>query len=255
MEGDSSRDPSSFRRRSSHGMLSTVAHRDLLPVLASALVLSGCLGGNGEGTPEGDGRPSAGDESRVLKSRPLDLPRVDLHGRSIREYGTAGRCWQHGAPEVGTIALPVVREWAALGPWPGIAELKRGPVYAALIGGAPRIVSLSGLPTIGESRSRVVRTIWVSRPSYDGPVLVRGGRLERPGALGFGSRARPRKKLRLPLRSWPRGDAPRTVERAPKGWRAMGVPTRIRAPGCYAFQVDGLGFSYVLAFGVQRATP
>src|SRR5918996_459500 len=30
--------------------------------------------------------------------------------------------------------------------------------------GAPRIVFLSGLPTIGESRWWVVRTIWVSRP-------------------------------------------------------------------------------------------
>jgi hypothetical protein len=29
------------------------------------------------------------------------------------------------------------------------------------------------------------------------------------------------------------------------------MPTRIRGPGCYAFQVDGIGFSYVLAFGVQ----
>jgi hypothetical protein len=262
MEGDSSRDPSSFRRRSSHGMLSTVAHRhllavvaSLLAVLAAALVLSSCLGGNGEGTPEGDGRPSAGDESRVLESRPLDLPRVDLHGRSIREYGTAGRCWQHGAPEVGAIALPGVRGWAALGPWPGEAQLRRGPVYAALIGGAPRIAWMARTGTIGESEWRALRTIWVSRPSYDGPVLVRGGRLERPGHLGFGSRARPRKKLRLPAGSWPRGDAPRTVERAPKGWRAARVPTRIRASGCYAFQVDGLGFSYVLAFGVQRTAP
>jgi hypothetical protein len=25
----------------------------------------------------------------------------------------------------------------------------------------------------------------------------------------------------------------------------VAVPTRIRAPGCYAFQVDGVGFSYV----------
>jgi hypothetical protein len=35
------------------------------------------------------------------------------------------------------------------------------------------------------------------------------------------------------------------------GWRVTSVPTLIRSPGCYAFQVDGLGFSYALAFGVQ----
>jgi hypothetical protein len=30
------------------------------------------------------------------------------------------------------------------------------------------------------------------------------------------------------------------------------IPTLIRDTGCYAFQVDAPGFSYVLAFGVQR---
>jgi hypothetical protein len=44
------------------------------------------------------------------------------------------------------------------------------------------------LPTAGDSRWRLVRTLWISRPS----------------------------------------------------------------PGCNAFQVDGLGFSYVLAFGAQE---
>jgi hypothetical protein len=236
-------------------MPSTVTHAHLLAVLVSALVLSGCLGDNGEGTPEGDGRPPVGDESRVLESRPLDLPRVDLHGRSIREYGTAGRCWQHGAPGVGAIALPVASGWSALGPWPREAELIRGPVYAALIGGAPRIAFLSAQTRIGESRWGAVRTIWMSRPSYDGPVLVRGGRLDRPGRLRFGPGAHPGKELRLPAGSWPRRGAPGSVERAPEGWRATGVSTRIRAPGCYAFQVEGLGFSYVLAFGAQPTAP
>jgi hypothetical protein len=178
---------------------------------------------------------------------------LDLRGRSIRAYGTAGRCWQHGAPEVGAIALPAVPGEAALGPWPGEAELERGPVYAALSEGAPRIVFLSGISTIRGSSWRPVTTVWVSRPSYEGPVLARGGRLDRPGGLGFGSRGRPRKALRLPAGSWPQARTPPRGrgERPPKGWRVTAVPTRIRAPGCYAFQVDGLGFSYVLAFGVQ----
>jgi hypothetical protein len=38
---------------------------------------------------------------------------------------------------------------------------------------------------------------------------------------------------------------------AREGWRVANVPIQIRKPGCYAFQVDGLGFSYVLAVGVQ----
>ena len=217
----------------------------LAAALMLSAVLAGCLGDDGRREQSGaDQRRSAG-AFRELERRPLELPSVDLHGRSIREYGIAGRCFEE--IEVGAIRLPGVRV-AALGPWP---ELERGPVYASLRAGPPRIVHLGVVPTVGRSRWHAVPTIWASRPSYDGPVLVRGGRLEASGRLGFGSRARPLTKLRLPAGDWPRGDAPKAAERAPEGWRATGVPTRVRAPGCYAFQVDGLGFSYVLAFGVQ----
>jgi hypothetical protein len=226
--------------------------------LAAALMLStlvtGCVGdeGGADGR-EGDHPAPATVGFRKLERRRLDLPTVDLGGRSIREYGVAGRCFRE--VEVGAIALPAIPGEAALGPWPGEAELKRGPLYAALLAGPPRIVFLSATPTIGDSRWRAVRTIWVSRPTYDGPVLVRGGRLDRPGRLGFGSRAHPRWELRLPAGAWPLGDihARGRGQRLGEGWRVSSVPTRIRAPGCYAFQVDGLDFSYVLAFGVQRS--
>ncbi|HZA35335.1 MAG TPA: hypothetical protein VE505_10430 [Vicinamibacterales bacterium] len=219
-----------------------------IAAVASA-ALAGCVGNDDGGDRSGfDGPESASGVIRELKSRPLDLPSVDLRGPSIRAGGIAGRCFRE--TEVGAIALPAIPGEAALGPWPGEAELRRGPVYAALLAGPPRIVYFSGLPTIGGSRWRVVRTIWVSRPSYDGAVLVRGGRLERPGGLGFGSQPRPQSDLRLPARSW-RGVAQSPTPDAPKGWRAAAIPTRIRTPGCYAFQVDGLEFSYVLAFGVQ----
>jgi hypothetical protein len=227
----------------------------LVAALLLSWAVSGCLGDDGgpDGSDEG-GSTAATSAFRELENRPLDLPNVEVPddaSRAEREFRyLAGNCWRWGAPEVGALAVRGIPGQAALGPWPGLAELKRGPVYGALIGGAPRIVFLSGQPTIGESNWRVVRTIWSSRPSYEGPVLVRGGRLDRPGRLGFGSRDRPRKELRLPVGSWPRQR--RWVDPSREGWRATSVPTRIRAPGCYAFQVDGLGFSYVLAFGVQQ---
>jgi hypothetical protein len=133
----------------------------------------------------------------------------------------------------------------ALAPYP---HWRRGPVYA-LVGDAPRIVGLSLHPRVG--RWYTVPTIWFSRPSYDGPILVRGGRLDMPGRLRFGSGVRPRMELRLPAGDWPLGDWPRVVQRPPESWRATGIPTLIPAPGCYAYQVDGVGFSYVLAFGAQ----
>jgi hypothetical protein len=228
--------------------MSSLAIRFSLVVAAGLSgALAGCLGGDGENDEPGQRQPRSPPRVfRELAERPLDLPRVDLHRRSIRRYGVAGRCFEE--LEVGAIALPAIPGEAALGPWPDEAALSRGPVYAALVEGAPRIVFLSGSRTIGNSRA--IRTIWVSRPSYSGPVLVRGGRLDRPGELGFGSRVAPDRELRLPAGSWRRlsGRPPADM---PAGWRAAAVPTRIPGPGCYAFQVDGQGFAYVLAFGAQ----
>lgn len=239
------------------------------------VLAAGCSDG---GNPEDRAELGRGNPFRELESRPVELPRVEVPdgvGRAARQFrAVAGHCWSWGAPDVGAIALPGIPGEAALGPWPrsagptvsgsgpGVAAvnrqrgedvLKRGPVYAALLAGPPRIVYLSEPPAPGESKWRAVRTIWVSRPSYHGPLLVRGGRLDRPGRVGFGSAVRPRWELRLPAGSWPHSDVHPRGRARPVGdrWRASSVPTRILDPGCYAFQVDGVGFSYVLAFGVQ----
>jgi len=218
-------------------------------VAVVSAALAGCLGDDDRADRSGfDGRASSNGVFGELERRPLDLPRVDVRGPSIRAGGIAGRCFRE--IEVGAIALAAIPGEAALGPWPGEVELRRGPVYVALLAGPPRIVYLSGLPTIGDSPWRVVRTIWVSKPSYEGPVLVRGGRLDRPGRLGFGTGVRPQHELRLPAGGWRRASRSRKPD-PPRSWRAATVPTRVRSPGCYAFQVDGVEFSYLLAFGVQ----
>ena len=46
----------------------------------------------------------------------------------------------------------------------------------------------------------------------------------------------------------------------PTGWIDYGVYVRVRAPGCYAFQIDGvnqtggLSFSYLIVFKATLAT-
>jgi hypothetical protein len=224
-----------------------VLSKRLLFALAGAIVVAGCSGDPEAGAPEPER-----DVFQALEARPLDLPSIDLPGPSIRA-GIAGRCLSTEETEVGAIGLPRIPGEAVLGPGNTLAELQRGPVYAGLYAGAPRIVHLSLQREIGGSRWTAVKTIWVSRAPYDGPVLIRGGRIEAPGDLGFGNSARPREALRLPSGSWPAGGTdPRGRKQPPRpGWRVTSVPTRIRAPGCYAFQVDGEGFSYVLSFGVQ----
>jgi hypothetical protein len=78
------------------------------------------------------------------------------------------------------------------------------------------------------------KVLWVVAPSYTGPVLIRGARLDAKGDVRFDLGNVPPKELFIP-----RGGGDRASY------------TRLRAPGCYAWQVDGIGFSDIVVF---RAT-
>ena len=200
-------------------------------------------------TRDGDEDPAESPDGRFarLVARPLQLP---------SNSGSIGEC----GVQVGAIEIPGIPTEAALGPWAegkdGITVLRDGPIYA-VIGGIPRVMGLRPAP-----RSRWAiqdETLWISKPSYTGPVLVRGGRLDGQSRIRFGGGPRPRLELRLPAGEWDEPDGVR-LRGAPlqlrKGWRAAMTTTRIKTSGCYAFQVDGEGFSYVLAFkaaGAERA--
>ncbi len=84
------------------------------------------------------------------------------------------------------------------------------------------------------------KVLWYVDPAYGGPVLIRGHQLGGPWWVGFdGFGRRPYAEIRI-------GPGPRGR------WRERGSYTRVRAPGCYAYQVDGLIFSRVIVF---RAAP
>jgi hypothetical protein len=85
------------------------------------------------------------------------------------------------------------------------------------------------------------KNIWVVANSHRGPVLVRGRQLDGPNDVRFengrpaftdASRRQPSLELRL------------------SGPELHGNPstTRLRAGGCYAFQLDGRDFSYLIVF-------
>lgn len=80
---------------------------------------------------------------------------------------------------------------------------------------------------------------WRSAPSYHGPVLIRGHQLGGAGVVGFGEGHVPYDQLQLlgPAQGTPRGPS--------RTWPSF---TRVKAPGCYAYQVDGTSFSYVIVF-------
>jgi hypothetical protein len=77
------------------------------------------------------------------------------------------------------------------------------------------------------------KVLWFVAPAVVGPVLVRGGRIDAPGEVRFDLDLNPAVELRLPA--------------------TLGHPstTRVRAAGCYAYQVDGESFSYPIVFRAE----
>ncbi len=79
------------------------------------------------------------------------------------------------------------------------------------------------------------RVTWVAS-GYQGPILIRGRELEGPHAVGFGEGHVPYDELQLDGGSY---GSP------PGQWLSF---TRVRGPGCYAYQIDGTSFSEVVVF-------
>lgn len=184
------------------------------------------------------------DPFAQLASRPLKLPRHLASGPGCK-LNIGANMGLRGVPTEGVI-----------GPWTNrdddLTRLRRGPVHVVPGGGAPRVMDL--WPSQRSCWPIQEWTMWLSKPSYRGPVLVRGGRLDGHGRVRFGDGPRPGVELRLPAGEW---DDPARTRFGPlrlplglrEGWRVAMRPTQIKAGRCYAFQVDGEGFSYRLAFG------
>lgn len=83
------------------------------------------------------------------------------------------------------------------------------------------------------------KVIWLSSSAYGGPLLVRGRQLDGPNEVRFengspGFTAQGALNPATELRFESGGGHPAT--------------TRLRAPGCYAYQLDGVGFSRLIVF-------
>jgi hypothetical protein len=83
------------------------------------------------------------------------------------------------------------------------------------------------------------KTMWAVRPSYPGPVLARGRQIDGESRLRFDRRRL--QDLRLP-----------DAAAAEGGWRYYPTYTAVRRPGCFAFQIDGHGFSRGVVFAARH---
>ncbi len=83
------------------------------------------------------------------------------------------------------------------------------------------------------------KVLWAVDSSVNGAVLVRGRQLDGPHSLRFNDPA----AVELVL-------APKTPIH-PGGWRDYPSYTRVKAPGCYAYQVDDPSSSTVIIFRAE----
>jgi len=126
-----------------------------------------------------------------------------------------------------------------LGPGPG-------PAYPVGIGDG--ILKLAPAANFGSRDWMGQKTLWFVLPGYRGPVLVRGRQLDGPYRVRFDRGSLPPLELRI--------GAGESVywTRQPLGSRGRPSYTRLRAPGCYGYQIDGRSFSRVIVFRAVRGS-
>ena len=108
------------------------------------------------------------------------------------------------------------------------------PAYPALVSEGGR-AALHYLLSWGYEGWGGAKLLWTV-PRYNGPYIVRGRQLDGPNELQFDQGPNWSRKLNDELRL------------VGSYTRLNPAATFLRAPGCYAYQVDGRGFSYLIVF-------
>lgn len=232
-------EPSPDRARSARARARGIRVRNRLAVSCAAVAVAAAVGvpallpGDGGGG-QAPAWPSLSESPGTVREsirRPLDLPSVD----------PGERC-----PTSPFRTLPQGAGFSS--PHPAIGE---GPLHIA---GAVGPEGASVIVAPADSGWLEAKVIWVFAREYAGPLLLRGGRIDGPGPLGFdhyigaadydmGAGGGPHEQVLYPRDGL---DAPATGQLTsyPGGIYA-------KAPGCYAIQADGEGFSQTLVFEVR----
>ncbi len=87
------------------------------------------------------------------------------------------------------------------------------------------------------------KVLWVVAPAYPGPVLIRGHQVDGPNEIRFDEGEHPSAELHIEEVS----------PGSTSDWRSQPSFTRLLAPGCYVYQVDGINFSEWISFKAIEA--
>jgi len=182
------------------------------------------------GQPPGPSSPSA---FAALGAVPLNLPRLE-----------PGQPCPQSKP-----SQPYPQSGMGLG---------NGPVYV-----------LNGQLVLSDAQ-HPQKVAWIADPKYTGPIRIRGGRIDGSGQLLLGGpdnhwSGAPVKTVEG-TDLYPELDflESHTISNPPSPWRIWPSATYIATPGCYAWQVDGVGFTdiitiqvtaYLGSIGQFRCTP
>jgi hypothetical protein len=186
----------------------------LLAVVSAAGGLVACSGNSSEPSA----KPSTPTMLVSLHQRPIHIPHLN-----------AGEPCPVSRPRTLSPAFA-----------PGLGD---GPVYP--VGFAKRSVLAFEYPPpknslFAGSEWGGQKVLWVSNPSYDGAILIRGHQLDGANPVRFGQGD----ITLLNELAFRRGEA----DNLTGAWRNFPSYTRLRAGGCYAYQVDGAGFSDIVVF-------
>ena len=178
--------------------------------LAAALILA--LGGAASGAPTR--QPTWRSLHRrlhiphIAPGTPCPTSKPDPRGDLSRFQGLNGPAWGRGPA------------------YPGLPERDGKPTLEF-------VYPPSAKSEFAGSRWSGQKVMWILNPAYHGRILIRGRQLDGPNELRF-----------------ERGLVPPREKRVVSGGLVVGFAsfTRLRADGCYGYQIDGKSFSRVIVF-------
>mgnify|MGYP007135460385 CR=1 FL=1 len=132
--------------------------------------------------------------------------------------------------------------------------LGKGPVYADFFGGKSLAETtekgiLDYVSSFGDgSQWGGQKVLWFINPTYRGPVLIRGGQLDGVHGMRFNGGTEQQSYSSPAAETSLLSELRLIGGGAGEPWPDWGTYTRLQAPGCYAYQVDGTTFSYLIIF-------